>query len=97
MTRRRPRHQRASKRIRRPVRNVPAGVQAFTCDCGKRAYVSRKDAKRAAEEIERSGGGSAYRCPHNDSAWHWGHLPPWVKSGELPRSPAAPRRPEEPR
>lgn len=52
--------------------------------CGKVAYRSRYDAKRALRAIQEGGrlvaqrGGSAgslrpYRCPVNDRAWHLGH------------------------
>ena len=50
--------------------------------CGKRAYFTRKAAKRAARRIHPDQQLNAYRCgPY----WHYGHLPNAVRFGVLPR------------
>jgi hypothetical protein len=53
-------------------------MSCFTCTrCGKRAYVSRKDARRAAR-INHPGdqGLAAYQCPQLPDYWHYGHAQP---------------------
>lgn len=50
---------------------------AYRCDvCGKGAYESRRDAKRAARDIHPHERLNAYRCPHRAGMWHLGHLRP---------------------
>lgn len=50
--------------------------------CGKRAYISRKEARKVARQI-RSHHLSAYRC---GDQWHIGHLPKMVTNGHATRA-----------
>lgn len=47
--------------------------------CGKRAYSTRKEARRAARAISPSDALRAYQC---GDVWHIGHTPRWVKQGK---------------
>lgn len=47
----------------------------FGCrTCGKRAYSSRKQARRAARIAHPGDHLRAYQCPHHPGFWHIGHL-----------------------
>lgn len=72
-----------------------------TCVCGKRAYPSRKAARRAARIASRQGV-NAYECTHPGASpnyrWHYGHLPYQVKESRWSRhslGQAATRRAKE--
>ncbi|WP_375483288.1 hypothetical protein [uncultured Jatrophihabitans sp.] len=53
--------------------------------CGKRSYPSRKLARQAARNYHGEGRLAPYQCPHNDQAWHNGHLPAAVRAGDVDR------------
>lgn len=56
------------------------------CICGKRAYLTKRDARQATRRIRgRRGRLAAYRCDHDDRYWHVGHQPVLVTRGEVPR------------
>ena len=57
-----------------------------TCpDCGKRTYITRRDAKRACRNYLPGDHVNAYpSCDGN--GWHAGHLPARVLSGHVDRS-----------
>jgi hypothetical protein len=61
-----------------------------TCQhCGKRAYTSRKIARKAARETPNRGPAMReYRCPANESLWHNGHVTSIVRRGIVPASSA---------
>lgn len=44
-----------------------------TCECGKKAYASRKKARMARRVLHHPGRLNAYRC-HWSDYWHLGHL-----------------------
>ncbi len=64
-----------------------------SCPCGKRGYLTRRDAKRAAKETAKStppdanrGHLDVYPCRLTDSRlFHIGHLPPAVIRGNMSR------------
>ncbi len=59
-----------------------------TCVCGKRSYLTRKDAKDAARRVggdPRRGHPNAYECAQVPGAWHGGLLPPEVARGTAER------------
>lgn len=61
------------------------GVQPnyFVCPAhGKRAYPRRRDARRAARR-HHDPGLREYPCSRFAGCWHFGHVPPPVKRGEL--------------
>lgn len=53
------------------------------CDCGKRSYATRNDA-RAARRRTGSSGLSTYRCKASGH-WHIGHSPIPLKHGVITR------------
>lgn len=56
-----------------------------TCPaCGKRAWPSRRAARRAARG--RYADLTAYPCPHRPGWWHLGHLPRSITRGRATRS-----------
>lgn len=50
-----------------------------TCSSGKRAYITRKAAKAAAQKIP--GHLRPYQCPECGPLWHNGHIPNAVIRG----------------
>lgn len=52
-----------------------------TCQCGKRCYASRSDARQVSRRL--GGHVDEYRC---GDYWHCGHLPRAVIRGEVARS-----------
>ena len=63
-----------------------------TCECGKRSYMNRANAKKAARRIDRSL--HAYKCKLS-GLWHIGHLPDVVRRGHLSREEIYPTENEE--
>lgn len=61
----------------------------FCEPCGKRSYVSRKDARKVARIHE--GHKSPYECPVNPNYWHIGQLWPTIVAGEETRDQVAAR------
>jgi len=61
----------------------PTGHVTVCAYCGKRTYTSRALAKRARRLIPDNRGMRPYRCPHNPSAIHLGHLPVNVREGRI--------------
>lgn len=59
----------------RPVHTCPV--------CGKQAYRSRRDAKRASRVVNPAAHLAAYRC--DTGYWHIGKLPPVIARGNAPR------------
>lgn len=58
----------------------------WTCPgCGKRGYLTRADARRAAKHHPNPTGLAAYRCEYRPDVWHVGHLPPEVRRGHVAR------------
>jgi hypothetical protein len=53
-----------------------------TCECGKRSYMSKSVAKRAAKHVDRTM--RTYCCPIS-GLWHVGHIPDAVRRGFLRR------------
>lgn len=66
----------------RPRWNSPEARPCYSwCPaCGKRAYPSKRDAKRANRRLYPNDRMNAYRCPHESPwdavRWHLGHLQP---------------------
>lgn len=57
-----------------------------TCICGKRAYTTKADAKRAARQVRgRKGRLDVYRCDHDPRYVHLGHQPPPITEGRVAR------------
>lgn len=52
----------------------------FTCECGKRAYATRRQAKQAARDFHPGEHLSVYRCDRTGT-YHVGHLPMRVLRG----------------
>jgi hypothetical protein len=55
-------------------------VRAWPCECGKRGYKRREDAKLVVKEIRREGSTrpghlEAYQCEVDPDYWHVGHRP----------------------
>jgi hypothetical protein len=73
-------------RPRRGQRDRPATErQGYAAVCpvhGKRSYVTRADARRAARTGPVSGL-REYRCTAADGYWHLGHLPRGVRLGHV--------------
>ena len=65
------------------------------CECGKYRYWSRKAAKLAIRRIQRrrdlTSRLAAYRCTHDDTCWHIGHVPSPIKRGVIARSDFVPK------
>lgn len=62
-------------------------VSAHSCMCGKRGFISRKDAKTVIREMKRKSGDDAlraYRCNQDERNWHVGHPPPWLRRADDP-------------
>lgn len=58
----------------------PRQLGQATCpDCGKRRYLTRVDAKRAARALSPAEPLRAYLC---GTSWHIGHNPGWRVRGE---------------
>ena len=54
-------------------------LRTSTCpDCGKRTYLSRKDARRAMKRWGDTAGYNVYRC---GDGWHFGHKPTALRRG----------------
>lgn len=54
------------------------------CDtCGKRAFLSKHEARKARKGLPRHGGMSVYEC---GGYFHIGHLPHAVRRGRVTRS-----------
>lgn len=66
-----------------------------TCtEHGKRGYVSKKDAERAARMYHPGEHLDVYRCSNGTGLWHIGHLPKVVVRRGVDRKQATvPRRP----
>lgn len=63
---------------------------SHTCRCGKLAYRSKAEAKRAmrvAQARYHGAGGhwNVYKCRTNGEAHHYGHLPAVIVTGEKTR------------
>lgn len=58
-----------------------------TCNCGKRGYHHKTDAKRVRRTIGDKHLG-IYRCPHSNY-WHLGHKPRLLIRGRISRSQIA--------
>lgn len=57
------------------------------CECGKRGYLTRKEAKRVARRLYPGDSGlNAYRCLTYPDFFHLGHLRDQVRHGEVDRS-----------
>lgn len=62
------------------------------CLCGKDAYLSRSDARKAKRRYgKRANGNRVYACMVNPGVFHLGHLPADVVNGTITRSDAYPR------
>jgi hypothetical protein len=62
------------------------------CACGKVRYGTKREAKRRIRRfLGRKGRLNAYRCP-TGLAWHIGHLPRPVTTGEISRDEILPTR-----
>ena len=61
-----------------------AARQAFwaTCECGKRSFRTRGEAKAVAKRAHPSERLSVYRC---GDGYHYGHLPANVRAGRVTR------------
>jgi hypothetical protein len=72
----------------RPPKNETTDYTA-TCQCGKRSYLTRRQAKQAMRaarnRLADTGHWSVYRCPTNPVMFHYGHLAPGVITGEVGR------------
>jgi hypothetical protein len=63
---------------------------SHTCQCGKLAYRSKTEAKRAMREAQdrysgQPGHWNTYRCGTDPDAFHYGHLPKSVVKGHISR------------
>jgi hypothetical protein len=57
-----------------------------TCACGKRAFYSRKQARRWVRQMNCSSSGmSVYECKHVPGYWHFGHAPSLLVRGVITR------------
>lgn len=63
-----------------------------TCKCGKRSYMSRSVARRAAQRIDRAL--RPYPCKVS-GLWHLGHLPNAIRQGRRTRDEIYPKPQEE--
>lgn len=59
-----------------------------TCDCGKRGYMSRSVARRAAQHIDKTL--RPYLCDLTNY-WHLGHLPNSIRQGRRTRDEVYPK------
>lgn len=57
----------------------------FCEPCGKKIYLNRKAARRAAKRLHTEDPPRAYPCMVTDSWWHVGHLPEAVVVGRIDR------------
>lgn len=54
--------------------------------CGKRIYLSRKEARYVARRQFPADRMQAYQCPVSGDWWHIGHIAPEVVSGEVSKA-----------
>ncbi len=75
-----------------------SGVIRHTTGCptGKRAFQSRRDAKKARRLTKRGDGLSTYKCTLCPG-WHNGHLAHDVKRGNIARAEMRPKLKDPPR
>lgn len=65
---------------RQPGEMRPLQGAITTCStCGKRSFLSRRDARRASRALYPEEALRAYAC---GGYWHIGHTAPWRKRGE---------------
>lgn len=65
--------------MKRPTGQPRAHVIATCRDCGKRCYLTRRDARRAARAIHPDVPLRAYQC---GQWWHYGNTPQWIRRGD---------------
>jgi len=78
------------RRVHSPYSHVVQEGYTHTCSCGKLAYRSKTEAKKAMREAQRRYAGSAghwnaYKCGTTAGIWHYGHLPPSIVHGDVTR------------
>lgn len=74
----------SAQRKPRPAHEVPVNCSIGTCPrCGKQLFKTRKAAKKAMHAIHQGAHGlSVYGC---GDGYHYGHLAPQVKKGDVDR------------
>lgn len=72
----------AAHKRRGPNTDGHTSVMSHTCECGKFAYLTRKDARATARRAHPNESMSQYQC---GGYWHIGHLPVHVVNGSTPR------------
>jgi hypothetical protein len=73
-----------------PHHRIEHKAHSHTCSCGKLAYRSKTEAKRAMREAQiryagESGHWGTYSCLTDPDAFHYGHLPRSVVRGHISR------------
>lgn len=78
------------RNVHQPHHRVDHKGHAYTCPCGKLAYRSKTEAKRAMREAQNRYSGEpghwgTYSCLTVAGSWHYGHLPKSVVKGHISR------------
>lgn len=78
------------RNVHGPHHRIEHKSYAYTCGCGKLAYRSKTEAKRAMREAQdrysgEPGHWNPYRCLADIGVWHYGHLPRSVVRGHISR------------
>jgi hypothetical protein len=78
------------RNVHGPHHRIEHKSHSHTCGCGKLAYRSKTEAKRAMREAQiryagESGHWGTYSCLTDPDAFHYGHLPRSVVRGHISR------------
>jgi len=77
------------RNVHTPHHRIDHSGYSHTCACGKLAYRSKTEAKKAMKECRTRVGGTGhwgtYLCRTVADIWHYGHLPPSIVHGEITR------------
>jgi len=78
------------RNVHTPHHRIDHSGYSHTCSCGKLAYRSKTEAKRAMRKAQarysgQPGHWNVYKCRTDVDAHHYGHLPPSIVHGEITR------------
>lgn len=77
------------RNVHNPHHRIEHEGYSHTCNCGKLAYRSKTEAKKAMREARDRAGydghWGVYLCRTDPLAHHYGHLPSVIVQGELTR------------
>lgn len=78
------------RRAHGPHHRINHKGYSHTCTCGKQAYRSKTEAKKAMREAQcryagQPGHWGTYLCRAATGSWHYGHLPKSIVKGKTTR------------